>query len=293
MWENSIVITLALGLLANRLIANTEFPQTYQLKIAPTLTRELSLMTIVYNPKAREPKLSDRDESPAVKCYLRLRSYPEGETFFSARGLRDVFAVNGVATHDRISERLDELSEARLVTYQRTEQGGRVAYRIVLEPLPEELPENALAVPKSIKQDMTEAQQVAQLFYKLQDEKLGVITSFTVKDWQNCRRLLKDNSLAVVKGAVKRFWETKADQRKNPTFNEFRFNFLRLANDAKDELEVEAAIKADKARKERPKETEREYLIREIKYQSTRDPVWAEKLKAELEALDGEEEARD
>lgn len=246
-------------------------------------------MSVVYNPERRKRKRSDNTNTPAMRTYLYLRSCRKGETEMGATRLREAFSVNGEATHERIGEQLLELQKEGLVRYKRLEYGGRVAYRIVLEQLPEELPENALLVPKSLKEDLTDAQLVAQLFMRLQDDKLGVITPFTVKDWQNCKWLLKTNSLAVVKGAVKRFWETKADQRKNPNFTEFKFCFARMANDAKDELEVENAIRVDEARKNRPEQTQREYLLQEIKHWRAL-PEKVARLRKELEALDAEED---
>ena len=250
-------------------------------------------MSTVFNPVYREPRIRDKSDSPAKRSYYRLRALPTGENNIKAVPLREIFSVNGTATHDRIGEQLSELKAEGLVTYMRLEFGVRVSYRISLERLPEELPENALLVPKSIKEDLTDAQIISHLWMRLEDDKLGTRTSFTIKDWQNCRRLLKDNSLEVVKKAVKRFWSVKAENRKNPNFTEFYFNFPRLANDARDELEIESAIKVEKIKAERPPETEREYLKREIKYQSTRDPEWAARLQKELDELDDEEDERD
>lgn len=247
-------------------------------------------MSSVTNPKHREPRRGDYIESPAGKAYFRLRALPEGESFLKAVQLRELFGVNGEATHARIGEKLRELRKRNLVSYQQLEVGGRVAYRIVLELLPEEMPDNGLEIPQSITEDMTEAQQVAIYFRRLENARLGIKTLFSIKDWQNARRLLKDNSLDVVKRAITMFWETKADQRKNPNFNEFYIAFPRLANDARDEIEVERSIKLDKLRKEQPAETHRDYLIREIKYQQKRNPERAKNLQKELEELDGEED---
>jgi hypothetical protein len=247
-------------------------------------------MSSIYNPKSREGQKCDRDESSALRSYLRLRALGAGESRLNARQIRSMFGVNGSATHDRIATQLHTLRDADLITFQRIDEGGFVAYRIVLELMQEELPENALRVPKSITNDMTDAQKVSQLFLELEHEKLGIQTLFTVKDWQNCRRLLNDNSLAVVKGAVRRFWETKADQRVNPNFNEFKFHFARLANDAADELEIERAYAREAEKKNRPAQTHREYLEQEIKANRA-FPIIAARYQKELEELNiGEEE---
>lgn len=246
-------------------------------------------MSVIYNPERRKRKRSDNTNTPAMRTYYFLRSGRKGETEMNATRLREAFSVNGSGTHERIGEQLRELRNEGLVRFVRLEFGGRMAYRIVLEQLPEELPENALSVPKSLKEDRTDAEQVYDLFTRLEDDKLGIKTPFTVKDWQNCKWLLRHNTLAVVRGAVKRFWATKADQRKNPNFSEFKFCFARLANDAKDELEVKTAIEREEQRKARPEQTQREYLLQEIKHWAAL-PEKVARYKKELEALDAKEE---
>lgn len=219
----------------------------------------------LYNPSYRKPKKSDSKLPRLWRIYYRLRAQSDGWSQPTIKTLRVCFSLNGEATKTRLINICDEMRAAGMLDYSWEEKGTYTVYRLTLNDLPDEIPDDAVEPPKSFKnRQVTSERKLFNFFTTLQYETIGSTDKATTKNYMRLASLLTRPgvTLAMAKIVADSYWKMQPGRRKGNNISGFCMQFNDLLDEA---LEDEAIAKASKnVGKPKKSKTQRERLEQEL-----------------------------